>query len=312
VIFIEKNNTDPYFNIAAEEYVLKHSDGDVLMIWQNKSSVIIGKHQNIFKEVNLPYTLHNNIPVIRRISGGGTVFHDLGNINYTLISLSKDNSTLVDFVKFTQPVIEFFKTFGIKAEFEGKNNLAVRKLKISGNSAHVFKNKTLYHGTLLFNTNLDSLEKSITPSTPDIEDKAINSVRKEVVNISKYLPDTNTSEFLQKFKDFMINFFNIKETLSLSEDSKNEILKFINNKYKTDDWTFGYSPSYVFKNRTEDLQITITVEKGKIKILETDKKLKGLENLLINKLHSPSTIEKAAENFNPELKPELLKLFGFL
>ncbi len=312
MIFIEKNNTDPYFNIAAEEYVLKHSDGDVLMIWQNKSSVIIGKHQNIFKEVNLPYTLHNNIPVIRRISGGGTVFHDLGNINYTLISLSKDNSTLVDFRKFTQPVIEFLKTFHINAGFEGKNNLAVSKLKISGNSAHVFKNKTLYHGTLLFNTNLDSLEKSITPSTPDIEDKAINSVRKEVVNISKYLPDTSTSEFLQKFKDFMINFFNIKEISSLSEDSKNEILKLVNNKYKTDDWTFGYSPSYVFKNRTEDLQITLTVEKGKIKILETDNKLKGLENLLINKLHSPSTIEKAAENFNPELKPELLKLFGFL
>ena len=312
MIFIEKNNTDPYFNIASEEYILKHSGKDVLMIWQNRPSIIIGKHQNIFKEVNFPYALRNNILVIRRISGGGTVFHDLGNINYTLITTSKNSSQLVDFVKFTQPVIEFLKTLGIKTEFEGKNNLTVDKLKISGNSAHVFKNKTLYHGTLLFNTNLDSLEKSITLSTPDIEDKAINSIRKEVVNISKYLPGNGTSEFLQKFKDFMLNFYNIKEISTLSENSKNEILKLVNDKYKTDDWTFGYSPSYIFKNKTGDLQISLTVEKGKIKKLETGDKLKGLENLLINKIHCPSTIKEASENFNPQLKPELLKLFGFL
>ena len=129
MIFVRRPQTNPYFNIAAEEFILKNSSEDVLMLWQSEPSVVVGKHQNTMAEVNMDFVRENNIPVIRRISGGGTVYHDLGNINLTQISTFRKTNQLIDFRKFTKPVIAFLKQFGLEASFTGKNNLTVNGKK---------------------------------------------------------------------------------------------------------------------------------------------------------------------------------------
>jgi lipoate-protein ligase A len=178
---IQRTETDPYYNIAAEEYLLKTATTDTFMIWRNEPSVVVGKHQNALREINHDYIQSLNLPVIRRISGGGTVYHDPGNINFSFIYTGrKDN--LVDFRHFTEPVIRFLQNSGLNAGFEGKNNIMVNGLKVSGNSAHIFRQKVLHHGTLLFNTDLDKLEKAISGGEKRFTDKAVRSVHAEVTN----------------------------------------------------------------------------------------------------------------------------------
>ena len=186
MLIINRPQTDPYFNIAAEEYLLKQMDEDCFMVWQNEPSIIVGKHQNTLAEINYSFAKENNIPVVRRITGGGTVFHDLGNLNFTFIS-SGEKGKLVNFKKFTQPIIEVLNQMGIPARFEGKNDLRVNGLKISGNAEHVYKNKVLHHGTLLFSTDLNFLKKAIKSVPERFQDKAVQSVRSKVANITDFI-----------------------------------------------------------------------------------------------------------------------------
>ncbi len=263
MIFINRTETDPLFNIAAEEYVLKHYTDDVLMLWQSRPSVVIGKHQNLVAEVNLNYIRQNNIPVLRRISGGGTVYHDLGNLNYTFIRSEENRERLIDFKAFSKPVIEFLKTLGIKAEVEGKSNLVVDGKKISGNAAHVFKNRVLHHGTLLFNSNLDELEKVIRPAGAQINDKSIKSVRATVTNLADKLKNTLTiKEFREQLSSFLINFYGVAKTYSFTLHDMEAIKMLINEKYGTADWNYGYSPAYEFENRIGNASLLIKVKKG--------------------------------------------------
>ncbi len=153
------------------------------MLWQNLPSIILGKHQNTLAEINYSFVKENNIPVVRRISGGGTVFHDLGNLNFTFIS-SGEKEKLVNFRKFTQPIIEVLNHMGIPACFEGKNDLRVNGLKISGNAEHVYRNKVLHHGTLLFSADLNYLNQAIKSVPERFKDKAVQSVRSKVANIT--------------------------------------------------------------------------------------------------------------------------------
>jgi len=273
---IIRTETDPYFNIAAEEYFLKNFDEEFLMIWQSKPSVIIGKHQNTMGEVNISFAEKNNIPVIRRISGGGTVFHDEGNINYSIITHSENREKLIDFHSSTEPIINFLKSMGLKAEFTGKNNLTIDGKKFSGNSAHVYKNRVLHHGTILFNSNIDILEKVITPPNYNISDKAVKSIRATVTNLS-YLIDKEIT--VKEFKDNLIGFLmtnvSIKGEYFLNSSDKEEIKKLIESKYNTWEWNYGYSPSYTIENSWDDASIKMVVEKGIIYDVEFNGKLKS-------------------------------------
>jgi lipoate---protein ligase len=250
MILITQPETDPYFNLATEEFLLKNSPEDLIMLWQNKPSVIVGKHQNTFAEVNLDYVNKNHIPVIRRMSGGGTVYHDLGNINFTMITSENNTEKLIDFKKFTEPLILFLKKLGIEATFEGKNNLKVNGKKISGNSAHVMKNRIMHHGTLLFNTNLRTLENSIKPPKAEITDKAVKSTRASVSNIYKELNGKMPfEEFRYELQYFLINYFKIKMIYPLSSLEKLQIEKLTHAKYRKWEWNFAYSPPYEVSNK---------------------------------------------------------------
>ncbi len=263
MIFIARTETDPFFNIAAEEYVLKHFTDDVLMLWQSRPSIVIGKHQNLVAEVNLNYTRQNTIPVLRRISGGGTVYHDLGNLNYTFIRSEENRERLIDFKAFSKPVIEFLKTLGIKAEVQGKSNLVVDGKKFSGNAAHVFKNRVLHHGTLLFNSSLDELEMVIQPANAKINDKSIKSVRATVTNLADKLKDPLTiKDFTDRLAAFLIAFYGVDKTYSFTLHDKEAVKTLINEKYGTADWNYGYSPAYEFTNRIGNSSLLIKVKKG--------------------------------------------------
>ncbi|NOX86659.1 MAG: lipoate--protein ligase [Chlorobi bacterium] len=266
MIFIRRTQTDPYFNLAAEEYILKNFRDDVVMLWQSEPCVVVGKHQNTLNEVNVQFVQKENIPVIRRISGGGTVYHDPGNLNFTVITTETNREKLIDFRKFTQPVITFLQTLGIRAEFEGKNNLVIKGKKFSGNSAHVYKNRVLHHGTLLFHSDLEKLGEAIRPELKEkINDKAVRSIRATVTNISEHLrKEMDIEEFKVKFKMFLLNYFSVNEICELNKTDIQHINKLVSEKYSTWKWNFGYSPAYIFRNDIEGLKVEMKVKNGKI------------------------------------------------
>jgi lipoate-protein ligase A len=243
---IQRTETDPYFNLAAEEFLLKNAASDTFMTWYNEPSVIIGKHQNAHREINHSFIEANQIPVIRRITGGGTVYHDPGNLNFSFIFTNRSEN-LVDFKEFTKPVILFLRNLGLNATFEGKNNIMIDGLKVSGNSAHLYKKKVLYHGTLLFNSDLGKLDSAIASHEHSYKDKAVNSVRTRVVNVSGLLHNPVTKEnFIQLFNQFIFNYFkDISEDVLLPDEVK-AIRLLATEKYRTYKWNFGYSPDYDF------------------------------------------------------------------
>ena len=187
MLIIQNSTTDPYFNIAVEEYLLKNFTDDCFILYQNKPSIIIGKHQNTLAEINYQYVKENNIAVVRRLSGGGTVYHDLGNLNFSFIKNSGNDKNLVDFKMYTTPIIEVLKQLGVNAEFGGHNDIQVNGFKISGNAEHIFKKRVLHHGTLLFSSDLSILNNAIKAPENRYSDKAVKSVRAVVANIKDFI-----------------------------------------------------------------------------------------------------------------------------
>ncbi len=294
MIFINRPETDPYFNIAAEEYILKNFKEDLMMLWQSKPSVIIGKHQNALTEVNFEFIEKNNIPFIRRISGGGTIYHDLNNINYTVIRTGERKDRLIDFREFLKPLIDFLTTIGIHASFEGKNNLIISGKKISGNAAHVFKNRILHHGTLLFSTDLEILEKTLIPLRLNIEDKAVQSIRKVVTNISDNLTKKlSVGEFKVLLQEYLFKYHDVSEIVNLNESDILAINKLADEKYRQWKWNYGYSPKYTFRNETNHGQIKIEVKNGMIagaSVIPDTADLKLITEKLIGLPHRKSEI----------------------
>jgi lipoate---protein ligase len=186
MLCIQLKNNDPFFCLAAEEYLMKNFSEDIFMLWQSENTVVVGKHQNALAEINYPFVHKNGITVARRISGGGTVFHDNGNINFAYIK-NFSNPSEISFKVFTEPVVHALARLEIKATTSGRNDLLVDGKKISGNAEHVFKNRVLHHGTLLFNSNLKTLGQSIKVIPGKYHGKAVQSNRSVVTNILPFL-----------------------------------------------------------------------------------------------------------------------------
>lgn len=322
MIEIVNQSVNPYFNIASEEYLLKNFDHDCFMLWRNSPSLIIGKHQNALAEININFVEKNDIKVVRRISGGGTVYHDLGNLNFTFIT-KHDNNKIINFALYLKPIKEFINNYGINVTLNKRNNLFIGQKKISGTAAHIHKNKIIHHGTLLFSTNIDNLENAINTTSNKFIDKSIKSVNNVVTNINEYLKTKiSITEFAEQLSCKINNGFENKEKYFLTENDFVEIDKLVKTKYKTWDWNFGYSPFYSFSKSLKNnlLSIEANVRNGLIEKIIINENLKIanisiVEKKIIGVKHSKNEILSAvmeiknADIFNKISINEFIDLF---
>lgn len=264
-------STDPRYNLALEEYLLKHVDldDDLIFLWQNEPSIIIGRNQNTLEEINLEYVEKHNINVVRRTSGGGAVYHDFGNINYTFMTKSlKDN--LNNYRKFTEPVIQALRHFGAPAEFSGRNDIVVDGKKISGNAQSYYKNKMFHHGTILFDSDLEMVNRVLTVKKEKIESKGIKSVRSRVTNIRPYLKeDVDVKTFMDQLLKFILKTDDITPyVFTLSDEDLANIQKLRDEKYATWEWNFGESPAFTIQKTGKYtgglIDVRFNVENGHI------------------------------------------------
>ncbi|PLX34289.1 MAG: hypothetical protein C0604_01860 [Clostridiales bacterium] len=217
--YILNSSTDPYYNLALEEYCLKNvdMDEDYFLLWQNAPAIIVGKNQNTFEEINPRFVEENGIPVARRISGGGAVYHDFGNLNFTFIANIEDAAT-VDFKKYAEPIIEALKTLGIEAELSGRNDITIDGKKISGNAQRMYRKKLMQHGTLLFDVNIHDLVDSLNVKMDKITSKGIKSVRSRVTNIKEHLAEEIDIKAFWELIHLYLSEDGSSEEILLSED----------------------------------------------------------------------------------------------
>lgn len=235
---------DPYFNLALEEYLLTRTDLDIIMLWRNDKSVIVGANQNTAEELDLGYVRERGIAVVRRQSGGGAVFHDLGNINYTIIH-GRGEDDFSNYAKFTSPICDFLGTLGIEARLSGRNDLVIGDLKFSGNAQAARGSRIMHHGTLLYSADFRDLQRALRPRELKFEGKAVKSVRARVTNIAAHLEAPPPSEeFLQLLYDYFLDHTPDISRYALTEEDLRAAGKLKEEKYTSWEWNFGASPAY--------------------------------------------------------------------
>lgn len=325
MLLIDSKNSDPYFNIAAEEYFLKHNSEDYFVLYINSPSIIIGKNQNALSEINIDYVKKNKIPVVRRLSGGGAVYHSQGNLNFSFI-INDSKNNLMNFKKFTTPIIEVLKGLSVNAENTGRNDLVIEGKKFSGNAQFKSKNRFLHHGTLLFSSDLQEVSKSLNADPIKFEDKSTKSVLSRVTNITDYLKEKIT---IDEFKDLIfkqiINDNPKYHFYDLTKNDLEDIQKIVKTKYGTWDWNYGYFPKYNFSNKKKFLggliEVYLDVKDGIIigsKIFGdffSEKDVEAFEKLLINVKHDEEALRnvltsvKISDYFLNFSENEILSLF---
>ena len=289
MIIIKNKSTDPYFNLASEEYLADHLDEDIFMLWQNTKSVIIGKNQNAFAELDRTFIDAHDIKVVRRLTGGGAVFHDIGNVNYTFITQKGENS--LDFARFCAPVIDALKELGVNAELTGRNDIAVDGFKVSGNAQCVRGRRFIHHGTLLFDANLGEMAGALRPDPLKLQSKGINSVRSRVANLRPLLAEPlDTEEFIAFIEHHVAETSGITGIREFTAEEQKGIRHLADTKYSAWEWNFGESKSYSRRERRRypfgTVETELEVLEGRIAAIRIlgdffgSREITELENLL--------------------------------
>lgn len=275
MLFIDHEGIkDPAINLAIEEYALKTLDINetYLLFYINEPSIIIGKNQNTVEEINTNYVEENGIHVVRRLSGGGAVYHDLGNLNFSFIT-KDDGDSFHDFAKFTKPVTEALQRLGVKAELSGRNDIVAEDgRKISGNAQFSTKGRMFSHGTLMFDSEIENVVSALNVKTEKIKSKGIKSIRSRVANISEFLEDKIT---MDEFKTLVLRYiFDVEDVndvpqYKLTEKDWENIHALADKRYKNWEWNYGKSPKFNIQ-QTERIEgagtydIRLDVSKGYI------------------------------------------------
>ncbi|MHC1694731.1 MAG: lipoate--protein ligase [Eubacteriales bacterium] len=247
MIYIYNSSSDPFFNLAFEQYLLDNCSDEVFLLWRNSSCVVIGKNQNAYAEVNRDFVREHDIKVVRRLTGGGAVFHDMGNVNYTFI-VPQDKALVMNFEYFTRPVIAALDEMGLKSELSGRNDILACGCKISGNAQCVYNGKVMHHGTLLFDADMSRLAGALNVDERKIKAKGIQSVRSRVANIRSLLGDNITmDDFIESLRAHITSLFGTKQYVP-DNAFLDGVTALRNSKYATDEWNWGRGVPYSFKN----------------------------------------------------------------
>lgn len=302
-----KGITDPQINLALEEYVLENfgETDTYLLFYINEPSIIIGRNQNTIEEINTDYVDGNGIKVVRRLSGGGAVYHDLGNLNFSFIT-QDDGDSFHNFAKFTEPVVEALNALGVPAELKGRNDLLADGRKISGNAQFATKGRMFSHGTLMFDSEIEHVVAALNVKKEKIESKGIKSIRSRVVNISEFLDEKIT---MQEFKDLILrSIFEVDDVKDvpqyvLTEEDWENVRKISEERYQNWEWNFGKSPAFnkqaSHKFPAGLVDVRLDVKKG---IIENCKvygdffgvgDIHDIENRLIGVRHERKAIDDA-------------------
>ena len=305
MLLVINRNTDPAFNLALEEYLLTRFQEEILCLWRNRSAIIVGKNQNTLAEINLDYVRERNITVIRRLTGGGAVFHDLGNLNYTLIQPCGEGD-FNNYRKFTAPIVGYLSTLGVAAELSGRNDLLIDGMKFSGNAQTVRGGRIMHHGCLLFSANMSDLSGALRPRDIKFQSKGVKSVRSRVTNISAHLPTPMTVEAFQEgLEGYLSSTLPDIRPYQLTGRDLAAVEELVETRYGTWEWNFGTSPRYsLCKSEKFSFGIvdaTLEVQNGVITALSLRGDYFGiqdtamLEEALTGVRHRREDIEAAAE-----------------
>jgi len=307
--YITNVSNNPHYNLAFEEYCFKYlpREDNYVILWINGPAIIVGKNQNTVQEINQDYVDEHDIKIVRRVTGGGAVYHDLGNLNFSLIS-DQEGDERIDFAQINVPILKSLEKLGIKAEFTGRNDLTVDGKKMSGIAQSVHKKRILNHGTILFDTDLTVLTDALKVRKDKIESKGVKSVKSRVTNIKPYLAEDVD---ILTFKEILLkNIFEYSneplEELVLTDEQKAEIDALYQERYAKWEWNYGQSPDFAYKNYKRypfgSLEVGIQVKNGMIEnskiygdffgtkdVSELEEKLNGLR-------YERKYLEKALED----------------
>lgn len=312
MIYIVNKSNKPDFNIALEEYCFKQMTqfDKVFILWINEPSIIVGKNQNTHAEINEKYVQEKGIHVVRRISGGGAVYHDLNNLNYTIISNEDRDSRSFDFKAFSEPVIQTLRELGVEAEFSGRNDITIQGKKISGNAQAYLDGRVMHHGCILFDVDLTVLSKALETSAEVVEAKGVKSVRSRVDNILPNLPQKITvTQFADRILEHMKRKYPEMEAYHFSEEELQAIEKRRQSKFGNWDWNFGTNPvAEIVRERrypAGKTQVFIDTKKGMIEEIAfygtffgVRSDLTEVEHLLKGVKYNPEEVRKSLSSFD--------------
>ncbi len=289
------------FNIALEEHILENFKEDCFLLYINDPCIIVGRFQNTLAEINYQWVQEHEVPVVRRMTGGGTVFHDRGNLNFSF--LMQKGEDCGGFAKYTAPILDVLNDLGVPARLEGRNDLTINGLKFSGNAKLVQNAKTLQHGTILFSSHVDSLAASLKVNPIKFQDKAVKSVSSRVTNVADHLPRSiSLDDFIALVRKKIHSLYPGVRDYFLSIDDREAVQSLVNSKYDSWNWNFGKSPKYNLANTIRSaggtIELYLDVSEGVISSLRifgdffAYRDMEELESAFSGTLHNRESVRE--------------------
>lgn len=240
--YIESNTTNPYFNLALEEELFNQCDEDeiILYLWKNRNTVVIGKNQNAWRECNVTKMEKDEVTLVRRMSGGGAVFHDTGNLNFTFICHKKN----YDVRRQLRVIIEALETFGIEAEISGRNDMLAEGRKFSGNAFYQRGERCYHHGTLMVDVDTDKLERYLSVSKKKMESKGIKSVRSRVINLAGLEPSISIDSMKTQLRRSFEHVYEREAKIIFPAQQNICMITGLMDKYSSWEWNYGRKVSF--------------------------------------------------------------------
>lgn len=298
MIFIDNQSRDGAYNHALEEYLIKNLKRELFMIWQNDNTVLLGRNQNPYKEVNWDYMKETQAKLVRRPSGGGCIYTDKNIVQYTIITKKEEDSLR----KFTEPVVNYLNEKGVKAEFTGRNDIIVDGRKISGNAQYKDRELMIHHGSIIYQDSSIDIGKLLTPAKLKLAKKSLTSVKSRITSL-KSMMNMDIAMFIEELKNYIKNYYHIDENYVLSADELEKVEEIRKNKYANDEWTYGrygkFDKVHSFMNDACVMDIYLKEKNNVIEDIRIDgdyfgeKAKEDLENIFVDVKLEKDDLERA-------------------